>query len=387
MPASLERGPETIRSSLVVDLSLTADQQAVRELADTLATQVVAPVAEDAERRGGVPAQAWKHLLDSGLVAQIPDEYGGGGLLDPLDSLLTTERLAMGDAAVTAAATWSGNAAILLALCGSDRQCGELLPKFLEPSTRAAVAMYEGHGRAPSEYQTTITRDGGQWRLYGRKSAVASGEVANPLIVVGTDPAESGRLRAAVVTARADVTTVGGSHLGLDAAPIASLSFDLTLDDSSLLGGPDSDPADLSRALSRLRLTTAALAIGCAQRATEYAAKYAAGRVVFGRPLADFQGVSFMIVDAQMQIDAARLQVWELATDAGHRDPACFERSVSAAIGYATSIAAAVTRDCVQVLGGHGFITDHPVERWYREAAGLAALDLDPTCSAFAPAL
>jgi alkylation response protein AidB-like acyl-CoA dehydrogenase len=206
---------------------------------------------------------------------------------------------------------------------------------------------------------------------------------------VGTDPAAGGRLRAALVPVHDPGVTVltTQSHLGLEAAPSATLEIDVSISADQLVGGTDGDVQVLSRVISRLRLIPAAVALGAAQRAREYASDYATGRVAFGRPISSFQGVAFLLAEAQIQIDAARLQVWEVGAASDDAEPSALEHAVSQAVSYAGSVAAAVTRDTVQVLGGHGFITDHPVERWYRATAALSTLDCDPSLVSFASAM
>ena len=122
-----------------------------------------------------------------------------------------------------------------------------------------------------------------------------------------------------------------------------------------------------------------------ARRAVDYASNYATERVAFGRPIAAFQGVSFLMAEALTRIAAVRLDLLDAAAQIDCGTVA--EDAVTWAVNYATAAATQATRDAVQVLGGHGFITDHPVELWYRAAAALAALDFDPACSSFDPAL
>jgi alkylation response protein AidB-like acyl-CoA dehydrogenase len=177
------------------------------------------------------------------------------------------------------------------------------------------------------------------------------------------------------------------SLIGLAAAPTANLKIDVVLPAHRLLGGANCDPELLARAIAHVRLTTAFIALGCAQRAIEYASHYATERIAFGRPIAQFQGTAFLMADAHIQINAARLESLEIASRLATAGVAKLERSVSMALSYACATATRATRDAVQVLGGHGFITDHPVERWYRAAAGLSTLDFDVTCSAFSPLL
>jgi alkylation response protein AidB-like acyl-CoA dehydrogenase len=374
----------------LVDFNLTEEQLSVQELARSVGIAVLSPVAKEAEVAKGIADAGWSQMLETGLVAPVAVEYGGGGIPDPLTHLLAAEGLAYGDAAIAASAIWSGNAALLIGLCGTPEQCARYLPAFSDPSRRASVAHYEGYGRAPSEYQTTIEHDGSDgWHITGRKVAVPFAGQADPLVVIGIDRQAGNRLRAAVITDGVSTETVTSvePYIGLDATPLATVSFDKTVGAEQILGPIDGDATVLPRAISRIRLLTAAVALGCAQRAREYASDYATERVAFGKAISSFQGVAFLMADAQMQIDAARLQLWKAALDLDDADNGTLERDVSLGVNYSTSIAASVTRDAVQVLGGHGFIADHPVERWYRATAGLSTLDCDPTCSAFVPAL
>ena len=272
---------------------------------------------------------------------------------------------------------------------GTDIQRSVLLPRFAtDPAAHGAVALYEGHGRAPSESATTITRSGRDWAVRGTKLAVAGAGSADPLLVVGVDPTDR-RLRVVVVTGSHDGVVVGVAQrrIALDAAQLATVVFDCTVTDDALLGGGDVDPSDTNLVISRLRLIVAAAMLGTAQRATDYAAKYANERVAFGKPISAFQGVSFMLADSVIRIAAARIEMLEVAIRIDARSADDIESRTTTAINYAGEVATQATRDAIQVLGGHGFITDHPVELWYRSAAALAALDFDLLCSAFEPAL
>jgi alkylation response protein AidB-like acyl-CoA dehydrogenase len=374
----------------VVEFDLTDEQEGVRELARSIGAGVVSPEAKAADSDGRFSDVGWSQLLATGLVAPVPTEFGGGGLPDTLSSVICAEELGFADVGIAASALWSGNAAVLIGLCGTEQQCRSILPAFIHPEGRASVAHYEGYGRSPSDYQTTIEPEGnGAWRIRGQKVAVPFAAVAKPIIVVGHDRTAGGRLRAAVLADGVDSpqTSSPGPYIGLDVTPLATVTFDITVDTANVLGGVDSDAAELSDAVSRIRLATAGLAIGCAQRAREYASQYATERTAFGKAIASFQGVAFLMAEAQMQIDAARLEIWKIAAAIDEGGHLSMERPVSMAVNYATNVATMVTRDAIQVLGGHGFLADHPVERWYRAAAGLATLDFDPTCSAFAPAL
>jgi alkylation response protein AidB-like acyl-CoA dehydrogenase len=373
-----------------LDFGLTYEQQAIRDVAEKLSQDLLQDAAREAEKARQVPRDIRLKLAESGLLPAVPQEHGGGGMPDPLALLVAIEALAHGDPAITAAVAWSASAALLIAKCGSSRQQGDYLPAFASnPDICAGVACYEGFGRAPSEYQTRIEPHGdGGWRVRGRKVAVVHGATADPLVVIGMDSAAN-RLRAAIIPRRNATINVSSSAplIGLAAAPTATLLFDTTIGEDQVLGGAGADATLLTRALGQLRLMTAAIALGCARRAREYASNYAMERLAFGRPIAEFQGVAFMMADAEVQLNTARLEVFDTISKLDRLDANAVERMVAPAIAYATQIASTVTRDCVQVLGGHGFIADHPVERWYRAAAALCTLDFDVMHSGFTPRL
>lgn len=369
------------------DLDLSDDRMAVADLARNLGLDLLSPAAKDAERQRAVPAAVTRTLHETGLTTLIDEAHGGGGLPDICTHMIAVEALAYGDPALTMAAMWSGAAAILIGRCGTAAQAAELLPALASDADRhSAVALYEGFGRAPSESATTIGHNSdGTWRVVGRKLAVPFADVAQPLVVVGIDPA-NGQLRAAIVSGSAATITADDEGLALAAIPTFSVALDTNVGGTQLIGGPDADPAALELAVGWVRLMVAAAQCGTAQRATDYASKYATERIAFGKPIAAFQGVSFMLADSALRIGAARLEMLDAAAhlDAGL---AGSEGVVTRAVNYAGTVATTATRDAIQVLGGHGFITDHPVEIWYRSSAALSVLDIDPLLSNFEPSL
>jgi hypothetical protein len=352
----------------MLEILISDEQQEVRELARRIAAEVLDPIAGQADDTGRIPDVAWRRLIDTGL-SEVPDTP---------TALMVAEELGRGDVAIAHSATTIGTASLLLSS----------LPGTVAPET---VAIYEGFGRAPSEYETTIaaTADG-QWRVSGVKVAVPLVAGARRIAVFGRD-AVTGRARVVVVSADdagVDIRPLPAhGYLALAAAALRTVRLDVIVDADRLVGGAAADPVELARFGARLRLLPAAVAVGCAARATEYAAVYASDRVAFGQPIAAFQGVSFMLAEAVIQIEACRLDLWSVAEEIDSGDPGAAERHVTRSVNYSCATAAAITRDAVQVLGGHGFIRDHPVERWYRATAMLSALDFDPTCSGFAPAL
>ena len=329
-------------------------------------------------------------LFETGLTTPVDEAYGGGGRPSSLTQFAAVEALAYGDPGLTMAAVWSGLGITIVGAVGTDPQKQAILPRFAsDPAAGSALALYEGHGRSPSESATTITADGsGSWTVRGTKLAVANAGSADPLVVVGVDPADGG-LRAALVSPRAPGVAISEPerHLALDAAGLSTVSFDTTVSADAVLGGALADANALILAVSQARLLIAAAQLGTAQRAVDYASKYANERIAFGKPISAFQGVSFMLADASIRIAAAKVDALAVASQIDAGDTHDLERETTNTVNFCGVVATQATRDGIQVLGGHGFITDHPVELWYRSAAALASIDFDPLCSAFEPAL
>jgi alkylation response protein AidB-like acyl-CoA dehydrogenase len=368
----------------MLDLRGSADDVVLAGLARSIGVDLLDPVAREAERLGEVPGRVRAKLESTGLA----DGYLDGGpeaVPSAVAHVAIVEGLAYGDGGLAMAAALGGAAELLLALHGTPDQVAAAVAARLR-GARCAVAHYEGFGRSPGDYLTTITSvAGGAVHVLGTKVAVSMAAKADPLVVVGQDP--DGALRAVVLPAGSvgvAVRAAAGS-LALGAAQLGELRVDATVDASALLGGPTSNDSALLASVQRIRLLAAAAVIGTGQRAVDYASEYATGRVAFGRPIAGFQGVSFPLAEAHTRLEQARLETALAASalDAGRGEgPA-----VTLAVSYASSAGTEATRTAVQTLGGHGFIADHPVERWYRTAAALSALDFDAALAPFVPAL
>jgi alkylation response protein AidB-like acyl-CoA dehydrogenase len=361
---------------------------AVKALARTLALEVLSPAARAAERAGSVPQPVWRTLFESGLTAAVPESLGGGGVLSPLGQQIAVQNLAYGDPGIAMAAVWSGAVAGTIAEHGSDQQREMIATLISDPTARSGIALYEGFGRSPEDFETSIELEGSVVRVVGTKVAVAFAGLANPMIVVGRDP-KSGYLRGALITGPTDGVKIAplSKGLALDAAQLTTVSFDASLPATALLGGPDYDHEGFTLTIQRLRLMAGSALLGAAQRATEYAGQYATERVAFGRPIAAFQGLSFPLAESLIRIEASRLEIADLVTSQSAISAERYNQCVSDAVAYASIVAVEATRHAVQCLGGHGFVEDHPVELWYRSASALAALDFDPVYKPFEPAL
>ena len=369
----------------MIHLEHSEEHVEIAALARSLADELVAPTARDAEGAGTVTESVWRKLFETGLTMPVAEQYGGGGVPEPLSMLTVAENFAHGDPGIALAALWHAYAAILIGDHGTEEQKREHLPRLAtDPAVRAAVALYEGFGRGPSELTTTIDVDGDQVLVRGRKVGVPFAATAELIVVVGTDTA-TGAVRAVLLpsgTAGVTADAFPGT-LALDVTQLGAVDLDLTLSSTHLLGGADADATALLATVQRLRLITASAALGSALRAVRYAGEYATGRVAFGKPIAAYQGVSFPLAEALMRIEASRAELVDVTNALVQEPGGDHEASVAQAVSYALSVATQSTRDAVQTLGGHGFIKDHPVELWYRSATTLSALDFDPLRAPF----
>jgi hypothetical protein len=369
------------------DLQRSDEQSTLLEIVHAFAEKELRPVAREAEKAGHAPTALQASLHALGLACPISEEHGGQGVPDLVTYLMIAEELAWGDPGIAYAALAAGHAAILIGLCGTREQQREWLPRFVraEPAN-ASVWLYEGFGRAPSELRAIAERTTSGWSLTGAKAEVLHPTAAELAVLIARR-ADTSALAAFVADGTLSGATVvrddrALGRIGLSVASTGAVRLDgVSLPESALLAGGGGDLA-LARAIAWVRLTLPALALGCARAASEYAREYAMQRIAFGRPIAAFQGVAFPLADLDMAIDAARLELWETArlveTSA---DAALLERLTTSCVARAAEVVLRATREGVQTLGGHGFITDYPVERWYRAAAALAAIDFDPLAS------
>lgn len=345
---------------MAFDLSPTEEQQALKETLADFAKEVLRPAARDSESAGRTSDDVARRIHEIGVTAPVDERYGGGGTFDAVTYCIAAEELAWGDPGIAQHVLGSGLAALVIKGAGTDEQKDKYLPHFAgaePPRTFVAIAEKVAAGDLES-LETTV--DGGT--VVGEKYGVLNAADAAFGVVVGRAPAG---LAAAVVDGGAYDIVKPEDKLGLEAAPTAVVRFDGTGDP---LAGDK-----LEQALLWAKLATGAIAVGCARASLEYAAQYATEREAFGKPIGAFQAISFKIADMAIEVDAARLSVWRAAwkIDRGEATLA----DVAEATGQALATAILCGDDGVQVLGGHGYIRDHYVEKWFRDAVTLSVLD------------
>jgi hypothetical protein len=361
-----------------VRLLPTDEAYELLELTRELAAKELAPRAEEHEERGEFPRDVVRTLGRSGLLGlPYPSAYGGGD--QPYEVYLQVLEILAGHwLAVAEAVSVHTLACYPLAAHGTDAQRERWLPEMLGGELLGAYCLSEPAGGSDAAAMTTrARRDGDDFVITGTKAWITHAGVADFYDVFCRTGGPGAR---GISCLLADAATPGidpqrpERTMGLHASPVAQVAFDdARVPADRLLGGEGQGFRIAMKALDSGRLGIAACAVGLAQAALDYAVGYARDRVQFGRPVIDFQGVGFLLADAATQIAAARALTLAAARlrDAGR------PYSVEAAKAklFATDMAMKVTTDAVQVLGGAGYVTDHPVQRWMREAKVLQIVE------------
>lgn len=344
------------------DLHPSEEQQALRDMLHDVAQEVIRPAARNCESAGQTSPEIARQIHELGVTAPVAEGFGGGGTFDAVTYCIAAEELAWGDPGVAYYVLGSGLAAIVIDTAGSPEQKKRYLPAFAESEPpRSFVAI--GEKLAAGDLETLETTVDGD-KVSGEKYGVLNASDAHVGVVVGRT--ESG-LGAVLVDASSGYEIVKPEDkLGLEAAPSSVVRFDVAGD--ALSPGPD-----LERALMWSKLMTGAVAIGSARASLEHASQYATERQAFGKPIGAFQAISFKIADMAIAVDGARLAVWRAAWKLDRGDATLAD--VAEANGHALAAAVMCGDEAVQVLGGHGYIRDHPVEKWFRDAVTLSVFD------------
>jgi alkylation response protein AidB-like acyl-CoA dehydrogenase len=349
-------------------------RQTVRELAEAK----IAPFAADVDAASRFPAEALAALAGAGLhAAHIPADYGGEGA-DALAAVIIIEEVARVCAASSLIPAVNKLGTVPLLLAGSAELKARYLPPVARGEAMFSYALSEaGAGSDAAAMRTRAVRDGDWWVLNGTKMWISNAGVSQYYTVLAvTDPARRTRGISAFVVDKTDPGVSFGApekKLGIKGSPTRSVIFaDARIPAGRIIGAEGTGFKTALATLDHTRVTIAAQALGIAQGALDYALGYVQQREQFGRAVADFQGVQFMLADMAMKLEAARQLTYHAASlseraMAGEKTPALTFAS-SAAKCYASDTAMAVTTDAVQLLGGYGYVRDFPVERMMRDA-------------------
>ena len=347
------------------------EQSMLIDAAKRFATNDLRPAAHDADEE----KQLSPNLIEKGwelgiLQASIPEQYGGFGEHSAVTGVLAAEELAYGDLAGAMAIMAPGSYVLPILLGGTEEQKKTLLAPVIEADWKPYVAAFiePRFDFYPGEMDTTAKLNGDSYILNGQKVMVPFADMAKSFLVFAN---LDGKTQAFIIPSNVDGLKVGDREglLGLQALPTFHLTLEgVKVSKDAKVGADGSFDPELVIASSNVAI--AALAIGVARAAYEYARDYAKQREAFGGPIAQKQSIAFMLAEMITEIEAHRLLVWEAAwkLDESKEDAA---HAAWIALSGVSDVTMMVTDRAVQILGGYGYIREYPVELWMRNGRGI----------------
>ncbi|MEU9070930.1 acyl-CoA dehydrogenase [Streptomyces sp. NPDC048306] len=345
----------------------------LRDAVRSLAEAKIAPHAAAVDEEARFPREALEALVANDLHAvHVPEEYGGAGA-DALATVIVIEEVARVCASSSLIPAVNKLGSLPVILSGSE----ELKKKYMGPLAKGegmfSYCLSEPDaGSDAAGMKTKAVRDGDFWVLNGVKRWITNaGESEFYTVMAVTDPTKRSKGISAFVVEKSDEGVSFGApekKLGIKGSPTREVYLDnVRIPADRMIGAEGTGFATAMRTLDHTRITIAAQALGIAQGALDYAKGYVKERKQFGKPIADFQGIQFMLADMAMKIEAAR-QLTYAAAAKSERGDGDLTFQGAAAKCFASDVAMEVTTDAVQLLGGYGYTRDYPVERMMRDA-------------------
>jgi alkylation response protein AidB-like acyl-CoA dehydrogenase len=346
------------------------EQELLVEAVRTLAREQIAPHAAEVDKRAEFPFGAVALLRQNDVFAlAFAEEYGGTGT-GTLTFLRAVEELSYADATVGLVLAVQSLGAIAIELAGSPEQKQRYLPRWASGEWISAYALTEaGSGSDARAMRTTARREGGEWVIDGSKRFITNAGVADTYVVF----ARTGdSISAFMVEKDAPGFSVARIEpkMGIKGSTTGELLFEgCRVPADAIVGDEGTGFRTAMRVLDRSRPGIGAQALGIAQAALDYALRYAEERETFGKPLADHQGIQFMLADMAVKVEASRGLLYDVGVmlDQGI-DGSELTRASAMAKLMCSDTAMSVTTDAVQILGGYGYIEEYPVERMMRDA-------------------
>ncbi|MFJ5777736.1 acyl-CoA dehydrogenase family protein [Streptomyces sp. NPDC093094] len=345
----------------------------LRDAVRSLAEAKIAPFAAAVDEEARFPQEAHDALVGADLHAvHVPESYGGAGA-DALATVIVIEEVARVCCSSSLIPAVNKLGSLPVILSGSE----ELKKKYMTPLAKGegmfSYCLSEPEaGSDAAGMKTRAVRDGDHWILNGVKRWITNAGVSEYYTVMAvTDPEKRSRGISAFVVEKGDEGVSFGApekKLGIKGSPTREVYFDnVRIPADRMIGEEGTGFATAMKTLDHTRITIAAQALGVAQGALDYAKGYVKERKQFGKAIADFQGIQFMLADMAMKISAARALTYQAAA-ASERGDADLTYLGAAAKCFASDVAMEVTTDAVQLLGGYGYTRDYPVERMMRDA-------------------
>ncbi len=358
----------------MINFQMDEEQRMLTDAIGRFARERVRRVHRDAEEEKLIPHEVIGGGWELGLLtSSLPEAYGGFGDYAAVTQVLALEELGWGDLSIALAILTPNLVAIPLMLAGSEAQKEAYLPLFAEMAPpQVTAALVEPRLQFdPRHLETTAERQGNEYVLNGAKAMVPLAGDATLFLVYAQ---EGEGVQAFLVPRETPGLTVreGEQLMGLRALPTARLELtDCRVPASARLG--EDAGSDFDLLLNHSRIAQAALAVGMARGAFEYARDYAKTRQQFGEPIAHRQSIAFMLAEMAIDVDAARLLAWEAAWLMDQGQDALQATAVMK--HYVDDMVLRVCDQALQVLGGYGYIREYPVELWLRNARGFVNFD------------
>ncbi len=355
-----------------MSFALSSDQRLIVEHVRDYARAEIAPHAAQFDRSGDYPREQLRGLADLGLMgATVPEAWGGAGL-DSVTYALCLEEVAAADASVAViVSVQNGLPEQMILRYGSDAQRDRYLRPLAQGRHIGAFCLTEsGAGSDAASLRLQATRDGDDWVLNGTKAWITSGGQADTYLVMARTGGSGARgVSCFIVENGAPGLSFGKPEekLGLHASHTTTVTFDgVRVPHANMVGEEGQGLIIALASLDAGRIGIAMQALGIARAAMEHATRYAAEREQFGKPLREFEGVSFKIARMAARIESARLVALKAAWLKDQGRPYGKEASIAKLL--ASEAAVDVTRDAIQIFGGNGYSREYPVERLYRDA-------------------
>jgi hypothetical protein len=352
---------------------LSDEHEALREAVRALAEKEIAPFAADVDEQTRYPVEAQEALTKAGFQAvTIPEEYGGEGA-DELAGCIVIEEVARVCASSSLIPAVNGLGLTPILLSASHELKQQVLPSIASGEAMISYALSEREaGSDAASMKTRARRDGDEWVLNGTKCWITNAGISSwYTVMASTDPAKKANGISAFVVHKDDPGFEVGPKerkLGIAGSPTREIYFqDCRIPADRIIGAEGTGFKTALATLDHTRPTIGAQAVGIAQGALDVAVAYVKERVQFGKSIAEFQGLQFMLADMAMKVEAAR-QLCYVAVSRAERGERNLGFISSAAKCLASDPAMQVTTDAVQLLGGAGYTKDFPVERMMRDA-------------------
>jgi len=353
--------------------ALSEEHQAIREAVRAVCDAKVAPYAADVDEHARYPEEAAAALLAADFHApHVPEQYGGAGA-DALATVIVIEEVARACVSSSLIPAVNKLGSLPVQIAGSEELKTTYLTRLAKGEGGFSYCLSEPDaGSDAVSMKTKAVRDGGEWVLNGVKRWITNAGVSEYYTVMAvTDPSAGSKGVSAFVVEKSDEGVSFGApekKLGIKGSPTREVYLDNVRIPAGRMIGPEGTGFETAmNTLDHTRVTIAAQAVGVAQGALDYALGYARERQQFGKPIADFQGLQFLLADMGMKVEAARQLTYAAAgrSERGDRDLTFFG---AAAKCFASDAAMEVTTNAVQVLGGYGYTREYPVERMMRDA-------------------